>query len=133
MSGAVTTLLVGIFMILLGGFGLWKAISLMKKCSEEVEATITDINRSRVKSGNGRKRNEYSPVLSYKVGSAQLSGTADITSIFPNKFVVGNTLTIKYDPNNPAKFCVKGKSGTLKWAIPLLLLGIAFVLASIIL
>ena len=133
MSGATTTLLIGIFMILLGGFGLWKAISLLKKCTEEIEATITDVQRTRVKSGNGRKRNDYSPVLTYKVGSEEISGTADISSILPNKFVVGNTMTIKYDPNDPAKFCVKGKSGTLKWAIPLIILGVAFIIAFFVL
>lgn len=114
MSSATTTLLVGIFMLLIGAIGAWMTISKVLKCTQILDATITDVQRTRVKSGSGRKRNDYSPVLTYKVGSEEFSSVADISSMLPNKFVVGETMTIKYDPNEPSTFCVKGKSGTLK-------------------
>lgn len=132
MSGTVKMTLIGIFMLLLGGFTAWLAIRKKIKCTEEIEAEITDIKRTRVKSGKGNRRNDYSPVLKYKVGSEECGGVADISSIMPNKFKVGETMTVKYDPNDPNTFCVKGKAGTLGWSIVLLLFGIAFIVSAFV-
>ena len=127
MDSATTTLLVGIFFILLGGLTLWLYISKRIKCTEETEGEVIEVKRKAHRTG--RKRSvDYSPVLSYMVDGAEHSGLAEISSVLPNKFQVGQTMMLKYNPEDPDKFVVAGKIGDIKWSIFALVLGVIFLI-----
>lgn len=114
-------LLIGILLFVGGGFWLWKCIAKKHKCTVETEAAITGVKRHK---GTGKKRDvDYSPLVKYTADGNEYEGEADISSVLPSKFKEGETLTIKYNPNNPAEFCVKGRLGNIKWGIGLVLIG----------
>lgn len=123
---SIVYLILGIFFVGLGGFTLWTNISKKRRCSVEAEAEVTEVKR--IKHGTGRRRSiDYSPVLTYKAEGQERSGLAQISSAFPGKFKVGQIMTIKYDPNDPDTFCVKGKVENIKWSIMGIILGGLFI------
>lgn len=99
-----------ILMIVLGGFMVYLQIGKGRKCTEEATAVVVGRETKRIRSGKGRRRTEYHPVLEFTAGEQTVRKAADISSIFPGKYKDGDTLEIRYDPENPEEFLVKGKS-----------------------
>lgn len=124
--GSWAYLVLGILFLGLGGFTLWKNIEKKLKCNVEAEAEVTQVKRQ--SHGTGKRRSvDYSPILTYRAEGEEHSGMAQISSIFPNKFKVGQTMIIKYDVNDPDNFCVKGKVENIKWSIFGIILGGFFI------
>lgn len=126
MNGNIVTLLCGLVALGLGGFTSWMEIKKISKCSEEVEAEVTDVKRKHYRGKKGGS-NDYSPVLMYKVAGEEHGGLADVASVFPNKYKVGQTMVVKYNPDEPDSFHVKGKVGNIKWYIGTFIVGVIFI------
>lgn len=131
MDQGTTILLIGIAAILIGGFTLYINIRKKIKCTEEIEAEIVEVKRRSYKTGRNRKV-DYTPILSFKIDGQEYGGMADVSSILPNKYQVGQTMKLKIDPNSPDDFCVAGKIGDIKWSIFFIALGVAFILVRLI-
>lgn len=121
-------LLFGIAAVALGGFTGWMEISRRSKCSVEIEAEIADVTRKHYHTGR-RGSNDYYPVLKYKVDGEEHGGIADVASPRRNKYEVGKTMTIRYNPDSPDEFHVKGKVGNLKWYLVSFVAGVIFIVA----
>ncbi len=123
----VGIIILGIIFLLVGLWVTWRSISKKIKCTVEYEAEITEVKRHSYKSNSTNRRREYSPVVKYIVDGKVFVSEADITSIVPNKFKPGEKLTIKYNPEKPEDFCVKGKLGNIKSGVVCFLLGVLFI------
>lgn len=123
----MTTLLLGIGFFVLGIIATYFISKKKLKCTEEMDAEIVGVKRSSHKSSNHNRRTDYSPIVKYTVNGTEYSDVADIDSINPNKFKEGETIKIKYNPEKPEQFTVKGKAGNLKWSVFFILLGILFI------
>lgn len=131
MNQGTIVLVIGIAAVLLGGYTLFLNIFKRVKCTQETEAEIVDVKKERHKTGSNR-RTDYTPVLSYKVDGQEYGGLTQFSSILPNKFQVGQTMKVKYDPSNPDNFCVVGKVGNIKLSVFALVIGAAFIVVSIL-
>ena len=116
----------------LAGFGVYLifiAFYSLAKYSEETVARIIDID-FRTRKG----RNIYSPIVEYYGGGNKIEKKADISSNSRKKFSVGDEVTVKYNPEKPDEFAIKGKSfiSNLIWGICALGLGVAMGLGLLI-
>ena len=115
------------FLIILGGYMAYIQLSKGKRCSQPATATIVGRDTKRVRGYKGRRSTHYTPVVEFEADGETVQATADVDSIFPNKYKDGNELEIRYNPDQPNEIIVKGKSfrsGVLGGAF-LILLGIA--------
>ena len=120
-------LVLGFVFLGVGIWLTWKSILIKLKCTVECDAEITDVKRHSHKSKGYNRERYYSPIIKYVVDGNEYGGEADVSSIIPNKYKTGEMLTIKYNPNEPGMFCVKGKLGNIKTGVLCFLLGILFV------
>ena len=127
MNGNIVILLCAIVAMGLGGFTSWMELKKIRECSVETEAEITDVRRKHYRGGHSGSSNDYSPVLMYKVDGNEHSGIADVASAFRGKYKVGEKMVIKYNPNDPDTFHVKGKVGNIKWYLGTFIVGIILV------
>ena len=97
-----------IAMILLGGVLVVLKAGLMKRCTEETTATVVGLER-KTHHSRGRTSTEYHPVVEFAAKDVTVHKTAEISSIFRGKYKDGATLTVKYNPEKPEEFIVKGK------------------------
>ncbi|MCR5266906.1 MAG: DUF3592 domain-containing protein [Lachnospiraceae bacterium] len=98
-------LLVGVLMLVVGGFLLYLAIRNKLKCRMETEATIVSIERK-----HSNRKNHYYPVVEFSVNGKMIHETADISSLFSTKFKQGEMLKVLYNEENPKQFVIRGKS-----------------------
>lgn len=128
MDKSFTMLIIGILFIALSAFLLWMSMKKKIKCTEEIDAEIIDVKKNRYGRGSKNRRStDYSPVVKYIVSGNECGGVAEISSVLPNKFKIGESITVKYDPNDPNSFCVKGKIGNAKWYMVMIVVGIFIV------
>lgn len=130
MKDDLAMLIIGIVLVLGGALWLWRAILKKRKCSVEAEAEITGINRHGKTST--RKNADYSPIVRFAANGTEYSGEADISTVIRTKYKEGEKLTIKYNPDNPDIFTVKGKAGDIKWSAGLILIGIFMIVVFFI-
>ena len=105
-------ILKGIFCAVLvigGGWLIWKNLAVSSKCTEPTEATIAGTER-RTHRVRGRREAKYYPILKFTLDGVEYQATADVGSIFRNKYKEGETMQIRYNPEDPGEFMVKGKS-----------------------
>ena len=120
----VRQLIMGAACMLGSAYVLYKMILKMRKCSREAVATVICTESKRVRSRR-RSHTEYYPVVEFEVDGKLIQERAGISSRSASNYPEGRTLNIKYDPENPEKFVVKGKS-----SIPALLSAAFFLLCG---
>ncbi len=97
-----------IAMILLGGVLVVLKAGTMRRCTEETTATVVGLERKSHHS-RGRTSTEYHPIVEFAAKDVTVHKAAEISSIFRGKYKEGATLTVKYNPEKPEEFIVKGK------------------------
>ena len=98
-------LVIGIVMILIGGFLIWLSIRGKLRCKIEAEGEVVGVERK-----HRGKYPLYYPVMEYLANGKMIHGTADIDSRFSTKFKKGQMMTVLYNENDPDEFVIKGKS-----------------------
>ena len=101
-------ILVSIGLILLGGALIVMRTGTIKRCTEEATATVVGLERKTHRS-RGRTSSEYHPIVEFAAKDTTVHQAAEISSIFRGKYKEGATLRVKYNPENPKEFLVKGK------------------------
>ena len=99
-------LTVGIIVIAIGGFLFYKSADLAKKCTEEVTATVVDIEEETEIDEDGTSYIYY-PVVEYKAGDENVKAKMTTGSSSP-KYKIKDKVTILYNPNKTDEFIVKG-------------------------
>lgn len=130
MKDDLAMLIIGIVLALGGALWLWRAILKKRKCSVEAEAEITGINRHGKTST--KKNADFSPVVTFNADGKEYSGEADISTVIRTKYKTGESLTIKYNPDDPNVFTVKGKAGEIKYSVGLIVFGIIMIVVFLI-
>ncbi|MBQ9642977.1 MAG: DUF3592 domain-containing protein [Lachnospiraceae bacterium] len=103
-------IVVYLLILVLGAFLFYSGLKQARNCTTETNATIVDIETTRSRDKNDRRRNRY-PVVEFMADNGQqVHKRADVSSQNRNKYQVGERLTVKYNPQNPEEFIVKGKS-----------------------
>ncbi len=126
-------IIISIGLILLGGALVVMQLGVRRRCTEEATATVAGIERKTHRS-RGRTSAEYHPVLEFAAGNATVHKAAEISSMFRGKYKEGDTLTVRYNPEKPEEFLVKGKflwTGIFGGAL-LMLLGAAGLILNFI-
>jgi len=115
-SVRIVIVLIGMVLVGIGGFLMWRKKNLVKVCTAQVSGTVKDISQvTRVV--KKRRRTFCYPIFAYSVNGVeyvQKSGNSDTMS----KFNVGKSVSVFYDPSSPKRYYVaeEGKSSALGWA-----------------
>ena len=104
----MTRIIIYIAMILLGGALIVMQAGKSRRCTEETAATVVGTER-RTRRSRGRTSTEYHPVLEFAAKDQTVRKAAENSSMFRGKYKEGDSLTIRYNPENPEEFIVKGK------------------------
>lgn len=99
-------LIIGVIFIAVGGFLFYRSADLAKKCTEEVRATVVDMEEEMSSDEDGTSY-VYYPVVEYKVGDDTVRAKMSIGSSNP-KYKVNAKVTVLYNPNKTDEFIVKG-------------------------
>ena len=100
--------IVYIGMIILGGMLVFLRAGTIRRCTEEATATVVGVERQTHRS-RGHRTSEYHPIVEFAAKDMTVHKAADISSIFRGKYKEGATLNVRYNPENPEEFLVKGK------------------------
>lgn len=115
-------IIVGIIMLLAGGFLFYKNANLTKKCTEEAEATIIDMKEEISADSDGLSSYVYYPIIEYKVGENIIKATMDSGSSTP-QYSINQKIIVLYNPNNNKEFIVKGDKSSNIMSIVMMTLG----------
>lgn len=112
----------GILLIAIGGFIYVRNDNLVKNCTEEVVATIVDIEEE-ISTDDDGVEYIYYPVIEYKalgniVKVKMNSGSS--TQVYN----VDDKITILYNPNNTKEFVVKGDKSLNIFSVAFMALGV---------
>ncbi len=72
------------------------------KCREKTEATVSKLVVKNI-TLRGSTVKQYTPVFTYTVGTNEYSAKADFSTIKPDKFTVGQKVTVHVNAKNPAE------------------------------
>ena len=115
-------LLVGIIFLGVGVFLYFNNQNLIKRCTEEVSATIVDIKEELSTDSDGSTYLYY-PIYEYKVGEdVKRVKSSKSSSISTNS--IGDKVTILYNPNKTTEFIVKGEKSSSIFSIVFMVLGV---------
>ena len=98
-----------VLLIALGGYMVYSQLKKGSRCSQPATATIVGRERKRVRNSR-RTSTHYAPVVEFAAGGQTVRATADVDSIFAGKYKDGDTLEIRYNPDQPEEIVVQGKS-----------------------
>ena len=99
-------LFIGLSFVGFGSFALLDHNRKERECTEQVVATVTDIEHEVLRSSGKKSRDEhyYSPVLTYTVNGVVYDMTSHISDSSSAAFPVGTKVAIRYNPDNPKDF-----------------------------
>lgn len=136
---AVPAFLTALSAVFLVGLGKGLVASLARRCrSVRVTGVITDLHALQPYAGtpaSGRRRTQYAPVLEFQTLDGRRVQTESRVSSNPPVGEPGQRVRIGYDPDDPADAYVDTVpgSGLLLYAGGLVVAGIVFVVAGVIL
>lgn len=125
-------LAVGLLLILIGILCIAKNVKKKNRCCTSAPAVIVEIRRDEYDAGqdNNKKEITYTPVYEFLTPLGYVRKTGGIYTHSKNRFKVGQTVEVKYDPRKPDDFLVSGKIHGLGFYVSLILFGVlAIVLA----
>lgn len=125
-------LLVGIAIFLIGIFGIGKGSKKKKRCTASAAAMIVEIEKEDDESAREgtNKKYSYTPIYEFTANGTTVKKSGGIYSHNKNKFHIGDTATVMYNPENPEEFVVDGKSGEKGFGIALILFGLLIIALS---
>ena len=122
-------LLVGIVIVLLGFLSIRKGSQKKNRCTASAFAVIVEVQTEKDEAGseNTHKKFTYTPIYEFVVNGNTIRKNGGIYSHNKRDFNVGDTATVKYNPDKPDEFLVNGKSGGKGFGIALLLFGLVII------
>ena len=122
-------LLVGIVIVLLGFLSIKRGSQKKNRCTAAASAVIVEVQAEKDEAGseNTHKKYTYTPIYEFVAGGNTIRKNGGIYSHNKRDFNVGDTATVKYNPDNPDEFLVNGKSGGKVLGIALLLFGLVII------
>ena len=129
MEPFVVYLLVGIVIVLLGFLNIKKGSQKKNRCTASASAVIVEVQTEKDEAGseNTHKKFTYTPIYEFVVNGNTIRKNGGIYSHNKRDFNVGDTATVKYNPDKPDEFLVNGKSGGKSFGIALLLFGLVII------
>lgn len=129
MEPFVVYLLVGIVIVLLGFLSIRKGSQKKNRCTASASAVIVEVQAEKDEAGseNTHKKFTYTPIYEFVVNGNTIRKNGGIYSHNKRDFNVGDTATVKYNPDKPDEFLVNGKSGGKSFGIALLLFGLVII------
>lgn len=129
MEPFVAYLLVGIVIVLLGFLSIRKGSQKKNRCTASASAVIVEVQAEKDEAGseNTHKKYTYTPIYEFVVNGNTIRKNGGIYSHNKREFNVGDTATVKYNPDKPEEFLVNGKSGGKSFGIALLLFGLVII------
>ena len=129
MEPFVVYLLVGIVIVLLGFLSIRKGSQKKNRCTASASAVIVEVQAEKDEAGseNTHKKFTYTPIYEFVVNGNTIRKNGGIYSHNKRDFNVGDTATVKYNPDKPDEFLVYGKSGGKSFGIALLLFGLVII------
>ena len=129
MDPFVAYLLAGIVFVLIGILSIRKGSQKKNRCTATASAMIVEVQveKDEVASENTHKKHAYTPIYEFVAGGNIIQKDGGIYSHNKREFRVGDTATVKYNPDNPEEFLVNGKSGGKSFGIALLLFGLVII------
>lgn len=129
MEPFVAYLLVGIVIVLLGFLSIRKGSQKKNRCTATASAMIVEVQTEKDEAGseNTHKKFTYTPIYEFVVNGNTIRKNGGIYSHNKRDFNVGDTATVKYNPDKPDEFLVNGKSGGKGFGIALLLFGLVII------
>ena len=129
MEPFVAYLLVGIVIVLLGFHSIRKGSRKKNRCTASASAVIVEGQAEKDEAGseNTHKKFTYTPIYEFVVNGNTIRKNGGVYSHNKREFNVGDTATVKYNPDKPEEFLVNGKSGGKGFGIALLLFGLVII------
>ena len=129
MEPFVAYLLVGIVITLIGILSVRKGSQKKNRCTASASAVIVEVQAEKDEAGseNTHKKYTYTPIYEFVVNGNTIRKGGGIYSHNKREFNVGDTTTVKYNPDKPEEFLVNGKSGGKGFGIALLLFGLVII------
>ena len=105
MKAFFISLLGGIAFVLFGILSIRSGAQKKKRCTESAVAMIVEIQVTR-----DSKKSTYTPVLEFVADGKTIQRRGNISSHKKREFKVGDTVSVKYNPDDPGEFLENGKS-----------------------
>ena len=128
----MSRIIIYILLLAMGSYMVYSQVSRGGRCTQQASAAIVGQERKRNRGARGRRTTHYAPIVEFTANGQTVRATADVDSIFSGKYKDGETLEIRYNPDNPEEIVVQGKSfrsGVLGGGL-LILVGIAGLVLS---
>jgi len=126
----IAGLSIGLIMAGSGALWLWRGNKLKRACSAQVEGTVSHLEK-RVSSSKGKQRTRYYPEFTYSVKGVEYIKHSSWGG-GPEKFSVGQRVTIFYDPADPQRYYVKGESDGIAIQVMLIGFGVFFMTIALV-
>ena len=101
---AAMPFLIGLVLIGVGGFFVWREKRLKTLCTSQVSGVVADEGHS-VKYRKGRRKEGYQPTFSYSVEGVEYTKKTAM-SYSTCKVFTGQKVTVFYDPSKPQRYYV---------------------------
>ncbi len=132
MNPFVAYLLVGCVIFLLGFLSIRKESRKKKRCTASASAMIVEVQAEKDEAGseNTHKKYTYTPIYEFTVNGNTIRKSGGIYSHNKHDFNVGDTSTVRYNPDKPEEFLVSGKSGGKIFGVALVLFGLVLIVIA---
>ena len=129
MEPFVAYLLVGIVIVLLGFLSIRKGSQKKNRCTASASAVIVEVQAEKDEAGseNTHKKFTYTPIYEFVVNGNTIRKNGGVYSHNKKQFKVGDTATVKYNPNKPDEFLINGKSSGKSFGIALVMFGLIII------
>ena len=129
MDPFVAYFLAGIVFVPIGILSIRKGSQKKNRCTAAASAVIVEVQAEKDEAGseNTHKKFTYTPIYEFVAGENTIRKNGGIYSHNKRDFNVGDTATVKYNPDKPDEFLVNGKSGGKVLGIALLLFGLVII------
>lgn len=122
------TLMVGVILIGAGIIFIIMGRNKKKRCTEAVPGRIIDVLKERNYTDEGSNWHYY-PVYEYWTGYQTVRKKGNDYSGSKRKYRVGQTVMIRFNPQDPGEFTVGGKTADTTIGVMLIVLGLIVVIA----
>ena len=129
MEPFVAYLLVGVVIVLLGFLSIRKGSHTKNRCTASASAVIVEVQAEKDEAGseNTHKKYTYTPIYEFVVNGNTIRKSGGVYSHNKKQFKVGDTATVKYNPNKPDEFLINGKSSGKSFGIALVMFGLIII------
>lgn len=124
-------IVLGIVLSLIGVLMIVSLAMSKIKCRTAIEATVSKITEKST-TLRGSTIKSYSPVFTYSFGGRQYTAKSDVSTRNPDKYTVGQKLTVFTDEAHPENVRYGSNVGILFGGLVFALLGALFIVLSLI-